>query len=70
MRINGKDYRAVWWEDSAIRFIDQRRLPCKFEVACAKTVNEAARAIVDMGGTGRSDYWRHGCLCTGHGRSE
>jgi len=49
MRVDGVDYRAVWWDGGLVRFIDQRTLPHRFEVASARTVEEAAGAIEDMG---------------------
>ena len=49
MRVDGIDYRAVWWDGDLVRFIDQRGLPHRFEVASARTVEEAAGAIEDMG---------------------
>jgi len=48
MRVNGKDYRAVWWQDGAVGFVEQRALPHRFETGFARTVEEAARAIEDM----------------------
>ena len=48
MKIEGKDGRALWFEDGAIQFIDQRKLPYKLEYYTAKTVDECAFAIMDM----------------------
>jgi methylthioribose-1-phosphate isomerase len=48
MKVGGRDYRAVWWSEEGVRFIDQRRLPHRFEVGCAGSVEEVARAIEDM----------------------
>ena len=48
MRVDGVDYRAVWWDGGVARFVDQRTLPHRFEVASARTVGETARAIEDM----------------------
>jgi methylthioribose-1-phosphate isomerase len=48
MKIKGKDYRALWFENGAIKFIDQRKLPFKFEIFTAKTINDCAFAIKDM----------------------
>ena len=48
MKIEGKDGRALWFENNAIRFIDQRKLPYKLEMFTAKTVGECAFAIKDM----------------------
>ena len=48
MKIDGKDYRALWQEGEAIRFIDQRKLPYLFEIFTARTVNDVAFSIRDM----------------------
>ena len=48
MKIEGKDGRALWFENNAIQFIDQRKLPYKLEMFTAKTVDECAFAIKDM----------------------
>lgn len=48
MQVNGKQYRAVWWDDGAIKFVDQRLIPHRFETAEARTLDEVARAITTM----------------------
>ena len=48
MKIEGKDGRALWFENGAIQFIDQRKLPYKLEMFTAKTVDECCFAIKDM----------------------
>lgn len=48
MKINGKEGRALWFENGAIKFIDQRKLPYKLEYYTAKTVDECAFAIKEM----------------------
>ena len=48
MKIEGKEGRGLWFEDGAIQFIDQRKLPYKLEYYTAKTVDECAFAIKDM----------------------
>ena len=48
MKIEGEDRRALWFEDGAIKFIDQRKLPYKLEMYTAKTVDDVAFAIKDM----------------------
>jgi S-methyl-5-thioribose-1-phosphate isomerase len=48
MKINGKDYRALWVEDKTIQFIDQRKLPYSFKIFSAKTIDDVAYAIKDM----------------------
>ncbi len=48
MKVEGKEYRALWLEGSIVRFIDQRRLPYSFEIFSATTVEDVAFAIKDM----------------------
>ena len=48
MRYNGKNYRSIWLEDDAIKFIDQRKLPYNFEIFTARTVEDVAFAIKNM----------------------
>jgi len=48
MRIDGKDYRALWFENNHVKFIDQRKLPYTFEIYSAKSVDDVAFAIEDM----------------------
>ena len=48
MNVEGKEYRSVWFEQDAVKFIDQRKLPYKFEICTAETVDDVAFAIKDM----------------------
>ena len=48
MKVNGKDYRATWWDGDAVGFIDQRLLPHRFETATARTLAQVAEAIRNM----------------------
>jgi translation initiation factor eIF-2B subunit alpha/methylthioribose-1-phosphate isomerase len=48
MKIEGKDYKSVWFEKDTVKFIDQRKLPYKFEIYTAETVDDVASAIKDM----------------------
>jgi len=48
MKVEGEDRRALWFEDDAIKFIDQRKLPYKLEIFTAKNVDDVAFAIKDM----------------------
>jgi translation initiation factor eIF-2B subunit alpha/methylthioribose-1-phosphate isomerase len=48
MKIEGKEYRALWRQGTTIKCIDQRKLPYSFEVFTAKTVDDVAFAIKDM----------------------
>ncbi len=48
MIIQGKNYRTVWMEGSAIYTIDQRLLPHKFKIVKLKTVEDVSAAIKNM----------------------
>jgi translation initiation factor eIF-2B subunit alpha/methylthioribose-1-phosphate isomerase len=48
MKINGKEWRSLWFENGLIKFIDQRQLPYKLEIFTAKNVKDCAFAIKDM----------------------
>jgi S-methyl-5-thioribose-1-phosphate isomerase len=49
MRIERQDYRAVWWSNDSIEYVDQRLIPYKFEIATASNLEEVEDAIVSMG---------------------
>jgi S-methyl-5-thioribose-1-phosphate isomerase len=48
MKINGKDYQALWQEGHIVQFIDQRKLPYSLEIYSARTVDDIAYAIKEM----------------------
>ncbi|MBI3996413.1 MAG: S-methyl-5-thioribose-1-phosphate isomerase [Candidatus Omnitrophica bacterium] len=48
MRIQGQDYRAVWWDNGAVQLIEQRLLPHRLEIVTCRTYQETAQAIKDM----------------------
>ena len=48
MIINGKEFRSVWFENDVVKFIDQRKIPQKFEIFVAKTVKDVTFAITEM----------------------
>jgi len=50
MRINGKEYRTIWFDekDQAVKIIDQTKLPHQFEIKNLKTVKDAINAIKTM----------------------
>jgi translation initiation factor eIF-2B subunit alpha/methylthioribose-1-phosphate isomerase len=48
MKINGKEWKSLWFEDRLIKFIDQRKLPYDLEIFTAKNVEDCAYAIKDM----------------------
>ena len=48
MRIEGKEYRTVWFENNIVKIIDQTKLPHKFTIKELKTVNDTINAIKKM----------------------
>ena len=48
MRIEGKEYRTIWFENEVVKIIDQTKLPHQFIVKDLKTVNDAINAIKVM----------------------
>ncbi len=48
MRIEGKEYRTIWFENNVVRIIDQTKLPHQFVIKELKTVNDAINAIKVM----------------------
>ena len=50
MRIQGKEYRTIWFdeENKVVKIIDQTKLPHKFIIKDLKTVKDAINAIKFM----------------------
>ena len=48
MRINGKKYRTIWYEDDVVKIIDQTKLPHQFIIKDLKTIKDAVKAIKTM----------------------
>ena len=48
MRIEGKEYRTIWFENNIVKIIDQTKLPHKFIIKDLKTVKDAINAIKTM----------------------
>ena len=48
MRIEGKEYRTIWFENNIVKIIDQTKLPHQFVIKELKTVNDAINAIKTM----------------------
>ena len=48
MRIEGKEYRTIWYEDNVVKIIDQTKLPHQFIIKDLKTVKDAINAIKIM----------------------
>ncbi len=48
MRIEGKEYRTIWYEGKVVKIIDQTKLPHNFVIKELKTVKDAINAIKTM----------------------
>ena len=48
MKIQGKEYRTIWYETDVVKIIDQTKLPHQFIIKEIKTVKDAINAIKIM----------------------
>ena len=48
MRIEGKEYRTIWFENNIVKIIDQTKLPHQFIIKDLKSVKDAINAIKIM----------------------
>ena len=48
MRINGKKYRTIWYENNVVKIIDQTKLPHHFIIKDLKTIKDSVKAIKTM----------------------
>ncbi|MBA1338801.1 MAG: methylthioribose-1-phosphate isomerase [Pelagibacterales bacterium] len=48
MKINGKAYRTIWFENNIVKIIDQTKLPHQFIIKDLKTVKDSINAIKTM----------------------
>ena len=48
MKIEGKEYQTIWFENEVVKIIDQTKLPHKFVIKDLKTVKDAINAIKVM----------------------
>ena len=48
MRIEGKAYKTIWFENNLVKIIDQTKLPHHFVIKNLKTVKDAINAIKQM----------------------
>jgi len=48
MKIEGQEYRTIWFENNIVKIIDQTKLPHKFIIKDLKTVKDAINAIKIM----------------------
>ena len=49
MKIEGKSYKTIWFENNLVKIIDQTKLPHRFIIKDLKTVKDAINAIKIMG---------------------
>ena len=48
MKIEGKEYRTIWFENNVVKIIDQTKLPHQFLIKDLKTVKDSINAIKVM----------------------
>ncbi len=48
MKIEGKEYRTIWFENNVVKIIDQTKLQHQFIIKDLKKVNDAINAIKIM----------------------
>ena len=48
MRIEGKEYRTIWFENNVVKIINQTKLPHQFIIKDLKTIKDAINAIKTM----------------------
>ena len=48
MKIEGKEYRTIWFENNIVKIIDQTKLPHQFTIKDLKTVKDTIIAIKTM----------------------
>ena len=48
MRIEGKEYKTIWYEEDVVKIIDQTKLPHQFIIKELTTVKDAINAIKIM----------------------
>jgi len=48
MKIEGKEYRTIWYEEDVVKIIDQTKLPHQFIIKDLKTVKDTINAIKTM----------------------
>ena len=48
MKIEGKEYRTIWFERNIVKIIDQTKLPHQFIIKELKTVKDAINSIKTM----------------------
>ena len=62
MRIQGKEYRTIWYEEKVVKIIDQTKLPHQFIIKDLNSVKDAINAIKVMEVRGAPLNRRNCCL--------
>ena len=45
MKIEGKSYKTIWFENNLVKIIDQTKLPHQFMIKGLKTVKDASFTV-------------------------
>ena len=48
MKINGEEYKTIWFQNNIVKIIDQTKLPHQFVIKDLKNVKETVNAIKNM----------------------
>ena len=48
MKIEGKEYQTIWFENNTVKIIDQTKLPFKLEVISLNKIDDVIKAINEM----------------------
>ena len=48
MKIHGKEYQTIWFENNIVKIINQTKLPHQFVIKDLKKVEDAFKAIKNM----------------------
>ena len=48
MKIEGKEYRTIWFENNIVKIIDQTKPPHQFIIKDLKTINDAINATIEI----------------------
>ena len=48
MKVEGKSYKTIWFENNSVKIIDQTKLPHKFKIKDLKSIKDAINAIKTM----------------------
>ena len=48
MRIEGKEYRTIWFENNTVKIIDKTKITHQFIIKDLKTIKAAKNEIIEM----------------------